>query len=196
MGGKLSWWKRVTVPQPEPLRGGASKDHLPEFTEIVHTHQAMVFSLAKHYLHDRGLAEELTQEVFLLLYQNLTTIQSRAHLTFWLRKVTSHRCIDYVRRRKLWPQVSLDDVAEPIAEVPATDVLFERKLQRCMAALPEKPRMIVILRYLEDLEPAEIAKLMGMPVNTVKSHLQRSLAILREKLDGVLEKQMYERSRR
>jgi RNA polymerase sigma-70 factor, ECF subfamily len=52
--------------------------------------------------------------------------------------------------------------------------------------LPEKARMVVILRYQEDLEPGEIAKTLGMPLNTVKSHLRRSLAMLRDKLSRTL----------
>ena len=59
---------------------------------------------------------------------------------------------------------------------------MEARLQRLVQALPEKPRMIMVLRYQEDLEPAEIAAVVGMPLATVKSHLQRSLAMLREKL--------------
>jgi RNA polymerase sigma-70 factor (ECF subfamily) len=55
-----------------------------------------------------------------------------------------------------------------------------------VAALPERPRLIVILRYQEDLEPAEIAEVLELPLNTVKSHLRRSLAILREKLNRCL----------
>jgi RNA polymerase sigma-70 factor (ECF subfamily) len=55
-------------------------------------------------------------------------------------------------------------------------------LRRLIATLPETPRMVMILRYQEDLDPAEIGQAMEMPVATVKSHLQRSLALLREKL--------------
>jgi len=55
-------------------------------------------------------------------------------------------------------------------------------LQALIASLPEKARAVVVLRYQEDLMPEEIAKLLEMPVGTVKSHLQRSLAMLREKL--------------
>jgi RNA polymerase sigma-70 factor (ECF subfamily) len=52
--------------------------------------------------------------------------------------------------------------------------------------LPEKARMVVILRYQEDLDPMEIAKVMDMPLNTVKSHLRRSLSMLRDKLSRTL----------
>jgi len=64
----------------------------------------------------------------------------------------------------------------------ARDPMLSRTLQRLVASLPEKPRMAMILRYQEDLDPSEIAAALDMPVRTVKSHLQRSLALLREKL--------------
>ena len=55
-------------------------------------------------------------------------------------------------------------------------------LRRLIAAMPEAARMVMVLRYQEDLDPAEIAELIEMPLATVKSHLHRSLAILRQKL--------------
>ena len=60
--------------------------------------------------------------------------------------------------------------------------MLAETLRRLVETLPEKARMVVVLRYQEDLEPAEIAKVLEMPVNTVKSHLRRSLALLRDKL--------------
>jgi RNA polymerase sigma-70 factor (ECF subfamily) len=60
--------------------------------------------------------------------------------------------------------------------------MLAETLRRVVDTLPEKPRLVVLLRYQEDLEPAEIAEVLDMPVNTVKSHLRRSLALLREKL--------------
>ena len=103
-------------------------------------------------------------------------LQSPEHVTFWLRKVTSHRCIDYARRRR-WSHVSLDDVPELSTETTARDPLLSRRLTELVASLPAKARVVVILRYQEDLTPAEIAEVLAMPVATVKSHLQRSLAL-------------------
>ncbi len=141
----------------------------------------MVFSLALHFLRDREAAEEIAQDVFLQLHRNLARLESPEHVTYWLRRVTSHRCIDYTRRRKR-PQVSLDDVPELRSESPRRDPLLARRLGELVAALPEKPRMVVILRYQEDLTPVEIAGVLEMPIATVKSHLQRSLASLRERV--------------
>ena len=61
------------------------------FAELVQEHQAMVFSIAYHFLRDAALAEDLAQEVFLELYQGLAGIQSGAHLLYWLRRVTANR---------------------------------------------------------------------------------------------------------
>ena len=156
------------------------------FEEIVRQHQGMVFSMACHFLRDRALAEELSQEVFLNLHQNLHSIKSPEHLTFWLRKVTSHRCIDQSRRQKVRPQVSLEEAPEPSVDANENDLFLSEMLRRVVDTLPEKARMVVILRYQEDLDPAEIANVLDMPLNTVKSHLRRSLAVLRDKLSRTL----------
>jgi len=163
---------------PEPMGPG----ELPGFADIVREHQRMVFSMACHFLRDRGLAEELAQEVFLELHRHLDRIESRAHLVFWLRQVTSRRCIDQTRRRSFWPKLRLQDVPEPAAKEQQGDPMLSRALAKLVASLPEKPRLVVILRYQEELDPAEIAQVLDMPVATVKSHLQRSLGMLREKL--------------
>ncbi len=157
------------------------------FEEIVREHQAMVFSMAYYFLRDRSVAEEIAQDVFLRLHRNLGGIKSPAHLMLWLRKVTSRRCIDEVRRNPTRPPVSLEDAPEPVDGGPASDPLLSRRLRRLVASLPENARMVIILRYQEELDLAEIAEILEIPINTVKSRLQRSLAMVREKLETVME---------
>jgi RNA polymerase sigma-70 factor (ECF subfamily) len=150
---------------------------------LVRRHQGLVFSLVYHFLHDRNMAEEVAQEVFLALHRHMADIQSPEHAVFWLRKVSLQRAIDVARRRKRRPQVSLDDVPEPAAPASPRDPLLGETLRRLVATLPEAPRTVMILRYQEDLDPSEISTLLEMPIGTVKSHLQRSLSLLREKLE-------------
>jgi len=160
----------------------AAQVALPAFADIVREHQGMVFSLAWHFLHDRALAEEMAQEVFMELHRHLADIQSPEHLVFWLRKVASRRCIDQTRRRAFWPKFGLDEVPEPVAKTRSSDPMLSRTLAKLVASLPEKARAVVVLRYQEDLDPSDIAQVLDMPVGTVKSHLQRSLGMLRDKL--------------
>jgi len=151
------------------------------FADLVRRHQAMVFSIALHFLADYGAAEELAQDVFVQLHKNLASLESETHITFWLRKVTALRCIDH-KRRKRPLQVSLEDAPEPWVTTRSPDPFLERRLRQFVASLPEKPRLVVILRYQEDMPPEDIAQALSMPVATVKSHLQRSLAMLRDKV--------------
>jgi RNA polymerase sigma-70 factor (ECF subfamily) len=162
----------------------AETDAAASFADLVRRQQGMVYSLALHFLHDVEAAEEVAQDVFLELHKNLGRLSSAEHITFWLRKVTSHRCIDRARRKR-WHQLRLEDVPEPGVDAARPDPLLTRNLRRLVASLPETARMVVILRYQEDLTPTEIAEVLSMPVATVKSQLQRSLAMLREKATRV-----------
>ena len=153
-----------------------------DFAQLVAEHQAMVYSCAWHCLRDASLAEEVAQEVFLELHRKLGQLESAAHVRHWLRKAAAHRAIDEARRRRLRPRLSLDKAEEPFAPAPESDPMMSGTLRRLVASLPETARMVVILRYQEDLDPVEIAGVLEMPVRTVKSHLQRSLALLRGKL--------------
>ncbi len=160
----------------------AEQDARATFAEVLREHQAMVFSIALHFLRDRSAAEEVAQDVFLQLHRNFDVLET-GRVIFWLRKVTSNRSIDYVRKRKLRATVALEDAPEPRAAGVQPDLLLQGRLRSLIATLPEKPRMVMVLRYQEDVMPEEIAQMLGMPVRTVKSHLQRSLAMLREKID-------------
>ena len=183
----------ATQRKEEALARAAQGDR-SAFEAIVREHQAMVFAMAYHFLHDGARAEDVAQEVFLRLYQNLRSIKSPVHLMFWLRRVTSRCCIDAVRKDPPDRQVSWEESLEPAQAAGTADPLLSRRLRRLVASLPENSRMVVILRYQEELDLAEIAEILAIPINTVKSRLQRSLAILREKLAALLEINAHETS--
>ncbi len=146
----------------------------------------MVFGVALHYLHDRESAEEVAQDVFLQLYRQRDRLESPGHVTAWLRRVSCHRAIDYARSHRLEPRVSIEDIGEPASVTAPDDPMLREKLRKLILSLGEKARVVMILRYQEDLDPEEIARELEMPVRTVKSHLQRSLALLREKFGRTL----------
>lgn len=166
---------------PSALARAQGGDH-DAFAELVETHEAMVFSLGYHFFSDRGVAEEIAQDVFLQLYRNLAAIESESHLLFWLRQVTTRRCIDRTRRTRL-KAVSLSEVGELHSVSPDRDPLRDRHLRQLVAELPDMQRAVVMLRYQEDLDPSEICRIVDIPVNTVKSHLHRALQALRRKLE-------------
>ena len=152
------------------------------FAALVRAHQRSVFSLALRMLADRHAAEDLAQEVFLQLYRNLSSVSSEAHLAFWLRKVTMHRAIDRLRRTSRYEGAAPEEAEAAASEAPEADPMLERRLRALMRELSPAARAVVLLRYQEDLDPLEIARTLKMPLNTVKSHLKRSLAQMRERL--------------
>ena len=163
----------------------------PDFEQLVDEHQSMVFSLAWRLIGDRGLAEEVAQDVLLELDRNLHKLQSAEHVKFWLRRVTVNRSTDALRRRTVrepgWGEgywVPLEEW-HGLADEDVESSLSVR-IEELLSALPESQRAALVLRYQEDLMPEEIAEVLEMPVRTVKSHLQRSLAILREKIERSL----------
>jgi RNA polymerase sigma-70 factor (ECF subfamily) len=139
----------------------------------------MVFSIAWHFLHDRDRAEEVAQEVFLQLYRTMGQIESNAHLTFWLRRVTANRCIDESRHGR-WRIVTLDEVNDVARDTEPADPLLVKKIAQMLQRLPAQQRLAITMRYQEGLEPSEIGAVLDMPLNTVKSHLRRGLSALRE----------------
>jgi RNA polymerase sigma-70 factor (ECF subfamily) len=155
-----------------------------DFARLVADNQSLVFSLALRFLRDREAAEELSQDVFLQLYRKLALMESPAHATGWLRRAICHRCIDEARKRRLRPRIAIDSVPEPLDQSPDADPLLSERLRRLVAESPENARMVVLLRYQEDLDPMEIAEMLNLPVSTVKSHLHRSLAVLRGRLEN------------
>jgi RNA polymerase sigma-70 factor (ECF subfamily) len=169
------------IPVESPLRRAQEGD-ADAFAELVADHEAMVFSIGYHFTNDRSRAEELAQDVFLDLYRHLGTIVSDAHLVGWLRQVTSRRCIDLTRRPWWKKSVSIEAVAEPHADDRRLDPIRDRRLRALIAGLPPHQRLVVTLRYQEELTPSEIGEVAGLPVNTVKSHLHRALLALRKGL--------------
>ncbi|MGB9610463.1 MAG: RNA polymerase sigma factor [Bryobacteraceae bacterium] len=157
-------------------------DATPDFAEIVREHQSMVYSLAWHALRDRAAAEDITQDVFLALHENLGRLEGREHIRHWLARVTSHRCIDEIRRRGYRRGPSLEEVPEPGMGGDAQDPLVRSRLRQMVASLPAPARMMILLRYQEEMELAEIARVLDIPVQTVKSRLHRALDLLRAKM--------------
>ena len=154
---------------------------LPTFAEAVDAHKAMVYSIAWHFLRDHGTAEELAQDVFLELHRHWSSMKSGAHILFWLRQVTSRRAIDVWRKRKIRLETSLEATVEPTVLERVHDSFLCTYLERMVASLPEKQRLAVVLRYQEGMEMDEIAEVLGMKVNSVKTQIFRALALLRMK---------------
>jgi RNA polymerase sigma-70 factor, ECF subfamily len=169
---------------PDGLLVRARAGDAGAFAEIVRAHQGSVFSIGWRMLNRRDAAEDLAQDVFLQLYRKLDHIESIEHLGFWLRRVAANLAIDWLRRL---PHTTTQPLEEGLAaEAPhrEEDPLMTRELDKLLGELSPAARAVMLLRYQEDLDVAEVGAALDMPVNTVKSHIKRSLTQLRSRMIG------------
>jgi RNA polymerase sigma-70 factor (ECF subfamily) len=151
------------------------------FCRLVEAYQVPVYNLAYRMLGNAAEAEDAAQETFVRMYTKLDTYQPDRKLSSWVLSIASHYCIDRLRRRRInW--LSLDD--EPIAtwlptgERGPEDVVLRQEsrdeVQRLVDQLEPAYRVPLILRYWHDLSYQEIAEVMGLSVQAVKSRLHRA----------------------
>ncbi len=150
------------------------------FERLVPAYRRRVFGLAYSILRDRAAAEDLAQEVFVKLWRALPRYDGRAQLSTWIYAITRNAAVSALRSRRR--TVSLSDPAvlgevEGIAATPA-DAHGEAALRRRIEALPDKQRQAITLYYLDERSVGEVAGMMGLPANTVKTHLHRARAAL------------------
>jgi RNA polymerase sigma-70 factor (ECF subfamily) len=125
-------------------------------------------------------AEDLTQEVFMVVQRKLATVRESAAVPGWICAIARHHAVDHLRRRKRAPTLA------PLPEVPARergeDELAERALAR-IRELPEAYREPLILRLVEGLTGPEIAERTGLTQGSVRVNLCRGMAMLRPLLE-------------
>jgi len=157
------------------------------FERLVPAFRRRVFGLAYSILRDRGAAEDLAQEVFVKLWQALPRYDGRAQLSTWIYAITRNAAISALRRRRRSVSLSDPSVLEEAeaafaAPAPAMD---DTALRRHIEALPEKQRQAVTLYYLDERSVDEVAAMLGLPANTVKTHLHRARASLAKALGAI-----------
>jgi RNA polymerase sigma-70 factor (ECF subfamily) len=132
------------------LRAGRPDD---AFAQLVPAYRRRVFGIAYGILRDRAAAEDVAQEVFVKLWQGLSGYDGRAKLSTWIYAIARNASISSLRKRP-------------------------RGLWRAVEQLPDKQRQVVTLFYQDDRSTEEVAEMLGLPVNTVKTHLHRARARL------------------
>ncbi len=132
-------------------------------------------------LHDRGRAEEVTQDAFLRLCERWQGVCRIEQPQAWVRKVATRAAIRQAKWRRLRLAPAL------VTEPTATDKLPDVDLARAVAALPTQQRAAVALFYLEDLPVEEVARILDVSTSTVKQHLHRARARLATLLSEVTE---------
>ena len=167
------------------------------FAELVRRYQSRIFNFVLRLLHQREEAQDVTQEVFLRVFRSLDRYEPEQPFSAWIYTIANNFCIDLARRRRL-KVVPLSGSGErneaQRIEIPDQtgnpELLFmnneiRQSIERAIAALPHKYKVVTVLRHIQGLSYQEISAITGQPEGTVKAQIFRARRILREKLRSV-----------
>jgi len=155
---------------------GAQAGSTSDLEALFRAYWPRAFRAAYLVVHDAAAAEDIAQESFLAAIRSLDGFDRRRPFGPWLHRIVVNRSIDWSRARTLRAESGLEDVHS--APVPAAPL--DRRVIGALAALPPEQRAVVVLRYLLDYTPGEIADLLELPRGTVNSRLRRGLDALSE----------------
>jgi RNA polymerase sigma factor (sigma-70 family) len=181
---------------PDQLCERLATDVDDAFPELVAAHQDLVFGVALRVMRNESAAEDVAQDSFVRAYRALRRYppeRVRAmRLRPWLARIALNAARNEIRSRRgdAAKQAELDDAAERVA-TPADGPLRlverndERRMwARLLASLPDRYRLAVALRYIDDLSYGELAEALGRPLGSVKSDVHRGTALLRAAYDA------------
>ena len=168
------------------------------FTNLVKKYQKRVHAYAWRKLGDFHLAEEITQDAFLKVYNQLWTLKDHDRFGGWLFAIVKNCCLLYFRKTQI-PYESLDAIPEAEAEKVFYNHYLEKQredtinenrhevVKRLLNKLPENEHTVITLHYLGDMRCEDISDFLDVPLNTIKSRLHRARKRLKEEESMVRE---------
>ena len=148
------------------------KRYAEALEELLNRYEAKVFRMAVTFLKDPARAEEITQDIFLKLWQALPYYDGRASPGTWLYTIARNTCLSASRSDSYRKTVPLDSSKECAAVRSA--IHSDLELAQSIDRLPEIQRVAITLFYLQEKRVDEVAHMLGIPEGTVKSHLHRA----------------------
>jgi len=156
---------------------GAREGSVADLERLFREHWPRAYRAAQLVTGDDAAAEDIAQEAFLAAVRNLDRFDRRRPFAPWLHRIVINRAIDWTRARKLRAEVQLGDYL-PAPGAPDPD---GTTLSRIAELAPEQ-RAVVVLRYVLEYTPGEIAELLHLPRGTVNSRLRRGLDSMKDEL--------------
>lgn len=156
------------------------------FESLYRANQRRVFSVALNFFGgNREMAEDVTQQVFLKIFNKISDFRAEAEFTTWIYRMTINTCIDEQRKTRRF--FSIENFFGEFRVKKTQDERFEKReladeVQRAIGELKEKFRLPILLKYSEDLSYEEIAKVLNCSIGTVSSRLNRGHKMLAQKL--------------
>jgi len=148
------------------------------YEELVNKYNQKIFSLAFSLVSDREDALDITQDVFIKIYNSIASFSEKSSLSTWIYTVTKNTCYDYLRKRQRTTTEEIpDDLASDIEITPEAmlEKLENKRLVReCINKIPLKYKTPLILKEFQNLSYKEIAEICDVSEGTVKSRIYRA----------------------
>jgi len=173
---------------PDETLATKAREHGEAFEELVRRYQNRIYSLAYRMTGDKVEAYDLTQEAFLRSYAALPSFNPNLRFAPWLYRIATNLCINFLQSSRVRKGGADPDLALQMPDRgKQPDSLYEEKEQRqrihqAILNLPAKYRAVVVLRHMQDKTYEEIAAILDLPLNTVRTHLFRARELLRRRL--------------
>ncbi len=157
------------------------------FNLLIKKHQQKIYMLARRMLGNHLDADEVVQEVLMVLYKKLNTFKFESSFSTWLYRITMTRAINYIRKRNLTNAFSIFELRKNKSnQLDPLDMLegkeqFDR-IEKLLKKLPPKQREIFILKNFEELKYEEISEITGKSVGALKANYFHSVNKLKELL--------------
>jgi len=158
---------------------GAQAGSASDLEALFRAHWPRAYRAAYLVVHDGAAAEDIAQEAFLAAVRALDRFDRRRPFGPWLHRIVVNRAIDWARARALRGEVA----EQPVAAASTSNPHLSDDVAAGLASLPPEQRAVIVLRYLLEYTPGEIAELLELPRGTVNSRLRRGLDSLGERLE-------------
>lgn len=145
------------------------------FTELIESQKQTLYKVARSYLHSDADAADAIGETVLTCYEKLDTLREPRYFRTWLIRILINKCQDLLRHKGRC--VSLEEAAEPAYTEPGQ---ARAEFLALLDSLDEKYRTVLLLYYGEGFRTAEIAQILDVKENTVKTRLQRARASFKQ----------------
>lgn len=159
----------------------AAGGNMQAFQSLFERHHRKVYGLVWRLAGDNETAHDLTQEVFIKLWDALASFRGESKFSTWLHTVATRVAISELRKQKRWRQdVSLTDVhdyADAVVQQESADL---SELDKLIKRLPEQMRWVFVLHCIEGLRHDEVAEELGIAVGTSKAQVHRARTLLEE----------------
>lgn len=157
----------------EALVARVRRGDVAAFEALVHRHERRLFNLAYRMLGRREDARDAVQDAFVSCYRRLDTFRGDARFSTWLHRIAVNACYDMLRKRMPEP-VDPQTLPSAPAPDPADRAVAHADVQRGLQAIPQEFRVTLVLHDVLDVPVEEVARILDVPVGTVKSRLHRA----------------------